>query len=220
MKNHLKRIAAPRTWLLSRKSEKFILRPNPGSHKLEEGMPLGVVLRDHLKLTKTIREAQKLLNNNEVFVDNRRKKDRREMVGLFDVIKIPTLSKNVTIDLDSKGRLIVKDLDEKEISTKTCKVLGKSVLKGNKLQLNLIGGKNLITDKKDVKVGDSVILNLEKNEIQEVLPLKKDANILLVGGKHSGTRGKLKEIDGIIAKYVDEKGEEHQTRKLYIYVLK
>ncbi len=220
MKNHLKRIAAPRTWILSRKSQKFTLRPNPGSHKLDEGMPLGAVFRDHLKICKSIREAQKLLNNNEVLVDNKRKKDRREMVGLFDVIKIPSLSKSITIDLDLKGRLIIRDLDEKETKTKVCRVLGKSMIKGKKLQLNLIGGKNLITDQTDVKVGDSVELNLEKNEIVKILPLKKDVNILLVGGKHSGTRGKLKEIDGITARYVDEKGEEHQTRKSYIYVLK
>ncbi|MBT3298590.1 30S ribosomal protein S4e [archaeon] len=219
MKNHLKRIAAPRTWMLSRKSEKFTLRPNPGSHKLDEGMPLGTLLRDHLKLCKTLREAQKLLNNNEVFVDNKRKKDRREMVGLFDVIKIPSLSKNITIDLDLKGRLIVRDIDEKNLNVKVCRVLGKSIVKGNKLQLNLIGGKNLITDKINIKVGDSVLLNIGNNEIQEILPLKKDTKVLLVGGKHSGTRGKLKEIDRVIAKYVDEKGEEHLTRRSYVYVL-
>ena len=50
MKNHLKRIAAPKSWLINRKSSTFIVRPNPGAHALDKGLPLGVIIRDNLKL--------------------------------------------------------------------------------------------------------------------------------------------------------------------------
>ena len=41
MKNHLKRIASPRTWLINRKSNTFITRPKPGAHSFEHGISLG-----------------------------------------------------------------------------------------------------------------------------------------------------------------------------------
>jgi len=40
MKNHLKRIATPRTWVIDRKAETFITRPKPGAHSLYFGMSL------------------------------------------------------------------------------------------------------------------------------------------------------------------------------------
>ena len=44
MKNHLKLIAAPKTWFVPRKTNVFTLRPSPGAHALEYGMPLGLLL--------------------------------------------------------------------------------------------------------------------------------------------------------------------------------
>ena len=105
MKNHLKRITAPRTWHIKRKENKFILRPNCGSHSLENGLPLGLILRDVLGLVSTMSEAEKLLNNNEVLVDGKRRKDRKTVVGLFDIVSIPLLSKNFQVSLNQNGRL-------------------------------------------------------------------------------------------------------------------
>ena len=53
VKSHLKRIAAPRTWDIDRKTTKFIARPKPGQHTLQLGMPLAVLLKEILKKMKT-----------------------------------------------------------------------------------------------------------------------------------------------------------------------
>lgn len=219
MKNHLKSIAAPRTWKLDRKKCKFIMRPNPGAHKFELGMPLGVILRDHLKLASTMSEVEKMLNNNEILVDGKRKTDRREIIGLFDVIAVPELKRYFTVEMDQKGRLVTSEIEEKNAKTKVCKVVGKSVLKGAKIQLNLYDGKNIITDK-DVQVGDSVMLNIEKKQPDKVLPLKEGAEILLTKGKHAGSIGKLKSIQGDTAVYFNTEGNEFETTKKYLYVRK
>jgi len=219
MKNHLKRITAPKTWTLNRKGGKFTLRPNPGAHSLDKGIPLGSILRDHLKLASTLAEAQKLLNNNDVLVDGKRRKERREIVGLFDIINIPTLKKFFQVNLDKKGRLAVEEVDAKKVNTKICKVIGKTVIKGGKIQLNLYDGKNILTDKK-VNVGDSVILGLPKLDIQDILPLKEGVQIFLTQGKHAGSAGKLKSLEGETARYLNEKGKEVETTKKYLYVIK
>jgi small subunit ribosomal protein S4e len=218
MKNHLKRIAAPRTWILSRKSEKFTLRPNPGAHKLENGMPIGTILRDKIGLTKTMAEAQKLLNNNEVLVDGKRRTDRRVIVGLFDVISIPSIKKSYVIGMDDKGRLVVNEADEKQSQTKICKVIGKTIIRGGKIQLNLYDGKNIIVDKNDVKVGDSVEIEFASLSIKKIFPLKVGSFIFLTKGKHAGTSGKLNKLEGAVAHYTTTEGVEIETTRNYLYV--
>jgi small subunit ribosomal protein S4e len=219
MKNHLKSIAAPRTWKLDRKKCKFIMRPNPGAHKFELGMPLGVILRDHLKLASTMSEVEKMLNNNDILVDGKRKRDRREIVGLFDIINVSSLNKYFQVEIDNKGRLILTEINEKNANVKICKVTGKKALKGAKVQLNLYDGKNVLTVK-DVKVGDSVIFNVEKRQIEKVLPLKEGAEILLTKGKHAGSSGKLESLQGETAIYVNDKGNKIETTRKYLYVRK
>ena len=113
MKNHLKSIAAPRTWKLDRKKRTFIMRPNPGAHKFEFGMPLGVILRDHLNLALTMSEVEKMLNNNEILVDGNHKTDRREVVGLFDIIAVPVLKKYFTVEEYSTLQTVIREATKK-----------------------------------------------------------------------------------------------------------
>ena len=86
MKNHLKLIAAPKTWFVPRKTNVFTLRPSPGAHSLSYGMPLGLLLRDQLKVASTMGEARKIISNKEVLVDGVARTDHRFIVGLFDVL--------------------------------------------------------------------------------------------------------------------------------------
>ena len=219
MKNHLKRIAAPRTWQLDRKATKFTLRPNSGGQSLDMGFALGTLLRDHLQIASTMNEVQKILNANEIIVDGKRKKDRRTMVGLFDIISIPTTKQHVQVVLDSKGRLTTKEIDEKNITIKECKVTGKTILRGGKIQLNLYDGKNIITDTKDVRVGDSVIISMPKYTVTQVLPLKIGAHVFLTQGKHAGSSGVLKELEGETARYELANKTIIETTKKYIFVV-
>jgi len=217
MKNHLKSITSPKTWKILRKSNVFIARPTPGTHSLSMGMPLVVILRDILHLALTSTEVKKILNNQEILIDGKRQKDHRFMVGLFDVLSIPKMKKHYRIVLDQKGRLIVKEINEKESSIKPCKIVGKSVLPKGKIQFNLYDGKNIISDKK-ASVGDSFVLSLPSLDIKEVLPLEEKKQVFLISGKHSGDLGVLKEIKGSLAVYVTD-GEEVETARKYLFVV-
>lgn len=217
MKNHLKRIASPRTWIISRKTNTFITRPNSGAHALENGMALSVILRDVLGLASTTREAKKLLNNKEVLVDGKRRKDHRLIVGLFDVISFPELKKSYRIVMDNKGRLIVKEIPETEKDIKLCKVVGKTVLQKGKIQFNLHDGKNIISDKA-AKVGDSFVVALPSLEIKDILPLQNKSMVFLQRGKHNGDQGTLKEIKETQALY-EKDGQEIETAKAYLFVI-
>ena len=71
--------------------------------------------------------------------------------------------------------------------------LGKKILKGKKVQLNLYDGRNYLSDLK-CKINDTVIINLEKNKIEKCLELKEKANAIVIGGKHSGKQGKIEKL--------------------------
>jgi len=217
MKNHLKRIASPRTWVINRKQNTFIVRPNPGAHAFDTGLPLGTVLRDNLKIAQTMAEVKKILNNKEVLVDGKRRKDHHHIIGLFDVLAIPEVKKYYRVTLDTKGRLVLKEIDEKESTIKVSKIVGKKLIAKGKMQFNLHDGKNIIADK-EAKVGDSFVLTLPKLEIKEVLPLKEGMNVFLARGKHSGGKGVLKKIAGHEAHYTEDK-KDIETLKNYLFVV-
>lgn len=85
-KNHLKRVAAPRTWPITRKTSKWVVKPTPGAHSEERGMPLVVVLRDLLHLADKSKEIKQILHEGQVLVDGRVRKDHRFVVGMFDTV--------------------------------------------------------------------------------------------------------------------------------------
>jgi len=216
MRNHLKRLASPRNWMINSKQTKFTTRPKPGPHPIDSALPLGIVIRDLLKYACSMSEVKKLLNNNQVLIDEKRKKDHRLPVGLFDIISFPDIKKKYRILLDKKGRLALKEIDSKE-SLKPCKIIKKTILLKNKLQLNLSDGKNIVTDTK-CNTGDTVIINLPDQKIKEILQLKKDAFVFLMRGKHAGDFGILQEIKNNHAVYQKDK-QRIKTLKKYLFVL-
>ncbi|MDP3990023.1 MAG: 30S ribosomal protein S4e [archaeon] len=217
MKNHLKRIAAPRSWVIDRKSRTFITRPKPGAHSLDNGISLGIIIRDSLALASTMSEVKKLLNNQEVLVDGKRRKDHRLIVGLFDTISIPTIKKQWRVSLDKKGRLTTIDIPENESATKPCKVVGKKLLPKGKIQLNLHDGKNIITDK-PIKVGETIIVTLPSLEIKEVISPVAGVAVILTNGKKSGQSGKLKSLIGNEAT-LEVDNQDVETAKRYLFVV-
>ncbi len=215
MKNHLKRIAAPRRWHIDRKANTFTTRPKPGAHPLDQGLPLNVILRDIVKIAASTSEVKKILNNNEILVDGKRRKDHRFIVGLFDVVSFNKSQYRVA--LDAKGRLSLIEIPATEKTKKVCKVTGKSILKGGKIQLNLFDGKNILTSEK-VSVGDSVLIELPSCKITKVFPLKEGATIYLQRGKRSGDSGTLKTLNDKQAVY-ESNGKDVETLKEYLFVI-
>ena len=192
-KNHLKRIAAPKTWPVARKISKFITKPNPGKHKLSHSIALAVVFRELLHLAKSTREIKYMLNNQEILVDAKRVKDHRYMMGLMDILSIPKLNKHYRILLNTKGRLQLIEIDDKKAKLKPCKVAAKKLYKG-KIQLSLFDGRTILTDKNDIKVDDTVVIELPSQKIIGHLKLEKSSLVLLTEGKHIGDNGKVEDF--------------------------
>jgi small subunit ribosomal protein S4e len=191
----IKRIAMPKSWPLARKSKyTYVIKPK-GSQ--ENSIALLIALRDLLGIVKTRREAEKILNSNGVLVNNNVVKDEAFPVYPFDVISFPKIKKYFVLVFKGK-RFALEEIDGSKAKSKPYKIIGKTLLKKRKVQLNLFQGKNFILSEKEaatLKVNDSVIVDFEQNKITKHLPLKEKSEIIVIGGKHVGERGKISKIE-------------------------
>lgn len=217
-KDHIKRLAAPKTWPIRRKGLKFVTKTLPGPHSLETGMPFGVLLKEVLNYANTTREVKKILNSNEIKIDGKVRKDFRFSVGIFDTIEFVNTNNYFRVILNKKGKIDLIKIKKEELSLKPCKIIGKAMVRG-KLQLNLYDGKNIFVDNNSYKVGDTVILLLPEQKISKHLKLDKKSTIFLTGGKHMGEVGNVEDIVENKIIYKDHKDNLIETSKKYAFVV-
>lgn len=175
------------------KEKKWVTTPNPGPHAREESIPLLIVVRDMIGYADNASEAKKIIEDGLVTVDKKVRRDHKYGVGLMDVIDVPKIKKHYRVMPTEKG-LAVKEIDEKESSLKPCKITGKRLTSGGKIQLTLHDGSSLVTDKKDYRVNDTLLLELPKRKIAGDIKYEKGNIALIVRGRHSGSSGKIKDI--------------------------
>ncbi|MCL6500775.1 MAG: hypothetical protein K6T16_01930 [Candidatus Pacearchaeota archaeon] len=200
---HLKRMAMPRSWPLAKKGKTFMVR-GVGPHPMKICIPVLVLLRDVLKEVKTRKEAKKILKEGNVLVDNRPIKNEKFGVGLFDRIYLKKLEKAFTITIGKKGKIKVQEINKDQLNKKVCKVIGKKILRGKKIQINLHDGKNFITDDTEIKVGDSIVLDVKANKPIGHLELKEGCLALVIKGRHTGQNGKITKVDDKISIVIEK----------------
>jgi len=183
------------------------------------------VVREYLGLARTAREVDRLLSEKRVLVDGRVRKDSKFPVGLMDVVQLPALNKNYRVLLDTKGRLILREIPQAEAQFKLCKVVRKDVISGGRIQLTFNDGKTLSGDFGEFKPRDVAKLSLPDPKILERIAYDKAAAALITGGRNVGRLGKIVEvklIEGtqpniVILEAVD--GTTFQTPEDYVFVV-
>jgi len=191
---HLKRIASAKSVPITDKKETtWMTKPAPGPHPAKYCMPLGVLLRDILKIAPTLREVRQILCGRMLEVDGIIRTDEKFPIGFMDIISFPKAGKQYRIEVDSKGRLIPHEITKEAASHKIVRVVRKHTVPGGRLNLTFHDGKNLLGDN-HVRVGDSVVLSLPKAEMKAHLKREIGARCLIMEGKHAGSIVTLKEI--------------------------
>ncbi len=203
---HLKRKAMPKNWQLPRKTKKYIVKSNPGQN-MNYSLPCLLILRDVLGLVKTTREAKIILKEGNIYVNNKKINSEKFSIGLFDRLYIKKEEKYFTITLDKHGLKVI-EISEKDAGVKPIKVIGKKLLKNKKIQINCFDGRNFIYDK-EIRVGDSILIDLKENKILKILSLKEGSDAFILFGNHKGRVGKIEKIEkeNAILKFGDEKSK-------------
>lgn len=223
-RKHLKRYQAPASWPIHPKENKWTVKPSPGPHALKDSLPLLLIVRDILKIADNAREAKRIINNGQILVDGRPRKDYKFPVGFMDVLEIPRTGDVYRILPDEKGRLTLHPIAEENKGFKLCRIEDKTTVKGGKTQLNLHDGRNFLSED-DYQAGDVILLQVPEQEIKDHIKFREGALGLITGGKHIGERGTVKEINitrssisnTVLMETAD--GNTFQTLQEYVFVV-
>jgi len=190
MSRHQKRVTVPRSWPIQRKIHKWVAKSSPGPHSAEDSITLLTVLRDMLKLADNAREAKRILYEGKVLVDGKVKKDYKLPIGIFDIISIPLQNQQYRVLKDTRGMFYLSPTED---AKKLVKIKDKTILKGNKQQLNLSDGSNKLAEG-EFKASDSLILSVPEKKIEDKIEFRAGNIAMVIGGKHTGQIGKIKDI--------------------------
>jgi len=192
MGGHLKRLAAPRSWPLTRKTNVWTTKTEAGPHGLEDGIPLLHVIRDQLGKCDTAREARRIIGNRQVLIDGKTAARYKRPVGLMDVISIPATKENYRMLLDRHHRLKPVKISSDQSTWKLARLEGTHTIKGGAFQLHTHDGRNIIQAKMQYRSGTSLKISLPDQKILHAYPLAADHLALITGGSHAGQIATIK----------------------------
>ena len=227
MSDHLKRLNAPDSWHIAKKTTKFITKTAPGPHNAN-AMPIAVWLRDHMGLARNLKEVRQILHQNDVIINGRPCRDAKVGIGIFDIISLPKINKFYRILRDKNGRHVSIEIDADAAKTRLCKIKNKTIITGGKVQLNMRDGANLLADN-TYKAGDSIVLSLESEtrfRIVDHFPFAVGNMAMVIGGRHSGKVARIVaivKIPGSVPNKIILEDEATKTRfdtiSPYIYMV-
>jgi len=237
-KKHLKRLNAPKHWMLSKLGGIFAPRPSQGPHKLRECLPLALVLRNRLKYALTRREVLMICMRRLVAVDGKARTDMNFPTGLMDVITIARTNEQFRVLFDVKGRFVLHKISAEEAEFKLLKV--KKIAKGKKasvgrnpLQTGQLAaipyivthdGRTVRYPDPLIKANDTVKFNIKTGTITGFAKFEPGAVSMVTAGNNAGRIGTITSIerhDGSfhIVHLTDKRGNSFATRSGNVFVL-
>tara|TARA_B100000035_G_scaffold70428_1_gene57818 strand:- start:347 stop:931 length:585 start_codon:yes stop_codon:yes gene_type:complete len=182
-------------------------------------MPLGIILRDVLGLAQSRREAKRMIATRKVMVDGRIETDSGRGVGLMDVLTVG--DDHYRCVLDENGKLRYRSISAKQSSSKLCRVIGKTTIRGGKTQVHLHDGRNItVDDANKYNSGDTLIISLPDQEVSGHHAFSEGVLAYLTGGSHIGSTSKVVSKDVKRSSKANEvQFEEFGTVADYVFVI-
>ncbi|CAO1373553.1 unnamed protein product [Diamesa serratosioi] len=188
-KKHLKRLAAPKAWMLDKLGGTFAPRPSTGPHKLRESLPLVIFLRNRLKYALTNTEVTKIMMQRHIKVDGKVRTDINFPAGFMDVVTIEKTSEFFRLIYDVKGRFTVHRITADEAKYKLCKV--KRLQVGQKKIPFLIthDGRTIRYPDPIIRVNDVIQLDIATGKITDHIKFESGNLVMITGGRNLGRVG-------------------------------
>jgi len=237
-KKHMKRLNAPKHWMLDKLGGTWAPRPSTGPHKLRECLPLSLILRNRLRYALTRREVLQIVMRKSVQVDGHVRTDIQYPAGFQDVISLPKTSEQFRLLYDVKGRFVLHRITPEEATYKLVRIqkidLAKKASIGSNPfhtgQLSAIpyavthDGRTIRFADPAFRVNDTVKLDIKtgrpvghiKFDVGQLAMITRGANIGRVGTvvtieKHPGS------FD--IAHLKDRRGNAYATRLGNVFII-
>ncbi len=187
---HVKRLAVGTYPGIARKTATYLIKPNPGRHDLRNSVALLALIRDKLDLASRAKEARGMINGGKIEVNGAVIMDEKYPVGFGDIVTLKPTGESYSVGVRKNGALTM-DKVEKKAAERTLKVIGKYVVKGNRMMVRLFDG-SAVESAKGVSVNDSVVLS--KGKISKAIKFEEGAKCLVIRGTHAAKSGKISEI--------------------------
>ncbi|KAF7770367.1 hypothetical protein Agabi119p4_6341 [Agaricus bisporus var. burnettii] len=223
-KKHLKRIAAPSSWMLDKLNGTYAPRPSPGPHKLRESLPLVVFLRNRLKYALNAREVTQIVAQRLIKIDGKVRTDTHYPTGFMDVISIEKSGEHFRILYDVKGRFTIHRITPEEATYKLLKV--RKVALGNRGVPHIVthDGRTIRYPDPAIRVNDTVKFDIEQGKITDFVKFDTGNIVMITGGRSMGRAGVIthreKHIGGFDIVHVKDSMERtFATRISNIFVI-
>uniref|UniRef100_A0AAQ5YBH0 40S ribosomal protein S4 n=1 Tax=Amphiprion ocellaris TaxID=80972 RepID=A0AAQ5YBH0_AMPOC len=173
-KKHLKRVAAPKHWMLDKLTGVFAPRPSTGPHKLRECLPLIIFLRNRLKYALTGDEVKKICMQRFIKIDGKVRTDvtyPAGFMGFLDSFASYTLTSPLPLQY------------------KLCKV--KKIIIGTKGIPHLVthDARTIRYPDPLIKVNDTVRIDLDTGKITDFIKFDTGNLCMVTGGANLGRIG-------------------------------
>jgi len=225
-RKHLKRISAPKHWLLSKVGGIWATKSSQGPHKLRESIPLNVLLRNKLKLALNAREAKMIIlaKDGNIAIDGKVRKDYKYPVGVMDVISLVKTKTNYRLLYDCKGRFGLAKITTSEAEFKLCRVKRRAMGPKGVPYVVTHDGRTIRYPHPHIKQNDSVKVNLRTNEIVTHFKFELGAKVMITGGNNIGRTGNIERLEKHPGSYEivhvkDDNGLEFSTRLSNVFII-
>jgi len=190
-KKHLKRLNAPRHWMLDKLSGIFAPRPSAGPHKLRECIPLVILIRNRLKYALNKREVIAILAQRLVKVDGKVRTDPNYPAGFQDVVSIEKTNELFRLLFDTKGRFVLQRITPQEAKYKLGKV--RRVATGAKGIPYIVthDGRTIRYPDPLIAVNDTVKIDIEAGKIEEYVKFDVGNLVMITSGRNLGRVGTI-----------------------------
>lgn len=223
-KKHLKRLAAPSSWMLDKLSGTYAPRPSPGPHKLRESLPMTIFLRNRLKYALNGTEVTKIVMQRLIKVDNKVRTDSTYPTGFMDVVSIEKSGEHFRILYDVKGRFTIHRITPEEATYKLCKVRQVALGARGVPYIVTHDGRTIRYPDPNIKVNDTIKFDLEQGKIVDFVKFDTGNLVMVTGGRNMGRAGVIvhreKHIGGFDIVHVKDSLERtFATRVTNIFVI-
>jgi len=237
-KKHLKRLNAPKHWLLHKLGGIWAPRPSSGPHKLRECIPLSLILRNRLKYALTRRETTMIVMRRFVKVDGKTRTDINYPAGFMDVITIEKTDERFRMLYDVKGRFVLHRIATEEQSYKLCRVqrvstakkasIGRNPLQHGQLSaipyLVTHDGRTVRYADPAVKANDTIKIDIESGKQIGHLKFEPGNTAMVTRGANMGRIGVITRVEKHpgsfdIVHLKDKKNAEFATRMENVFII-
>jgi len=223
-KKHLKRLNAPKHWMLSKMDGIWAPRPSQGPHKLRECLPIILILRNRLKYALTGKETKMICMEKHVKVDGKVRTDPTFPAGFMDVVEIPKANDVFRLIFDTKGRFVLHRIPAEEAKYKLCRVKRQEMTLKKVPYIVTHDGRTIRYPDPLIKVNDVVKVEIESGKILEIFKFEAGKTAIITKGRNTGRVGTITHVEKHpgsfdIVTVRDAEGHSFATRTQNVFII-